>query len=255
MDVPAGEDATRSGSSPGPGALGQLESVVRTVAAASAAGALLGVLVGGVGGRLGMALLAAKNPDATGRISDDGFRIGQFTLGGTIQLLAACLQLGLIAAMIYLALRGLALGPRWLRVAELALGATVVFGAILISPDGVDFVILDPPLLPVAVFLVIPAVFSVLLCLLTEHWLAPTAWFARAPVRQVGATLLVWVLTGPLLVVLAAALGLGVVWRRASASVPARLRSGLTWCTRLLAGGVGIWALTALVADVDAILG
>ena len=226
---------------------------MRKVAAASASGAVLGVLVGGVGGRLGMALLAAQNPEATGRISDDGFRIGQFTLGGTIQLLAACLQLGLAAAMIYLALRGLALGPQWLRVAELTVGGTVVFAAILISPDGVDFVILDPPWLPIAVFLVIPAVFLLLLCLLTEHWLAPTAWFAHAPVRKVGAILLVWVLTGPLLLVLAVALGLGVVWRRAAASVPERLRSRLTWCTRLLAGGVGAWALTALLADIEAI--
>ena len=37
------------------------------------AGALLGLLVGGVGSRLAMLLLARLNPEATGVISDDGF--------------------------------------------------------------------------------------------------------------------------------------------------------------------------------------
>lgn len=58
---------------------GAAELALRRLAAITVAGAVLGVLVGGVGGRLAMVLLAALNPRATGVTSDDGFTIGQFT--------------------------------------------------------------------------------------------------------------------------------------------------------------------------------
>lgn len=51
------------------------------------AGLLLGVLVGGVGGRLAMMLLARLNPRVAGVVSDDGFVMGQFTLTSTAVLL------------------------------------------------------------------------------------------------------------------------------------------------------------------------
>ncbi|MBW3618942.1 MAG: hypothetical protein KY461_01745, partial [Actinobacteria bacterium] len=58
---------------------GEIVAAGRRFAAISLAGALSGVLVGGVGGRLAMLLIARLNPQATGRISDDGFRMGTFT--------------------------------------------------------------------------------------------------------------------------------------------------------------------------------
>jgi hypothetical protein len=230
-----------------------LEATVRTLAAVSGAGALVAVLVGGVGGRLAMALLAAKNPEDAGVISDDGFTIGQFTVGGTIQLLAAALQIGLVAALIYLVLRRLALGPRWLRVVSIAAGGAVVFAALLIDPQSVDFTVLDPHWLPVVLFLTILATFAVLLSLLVERWLAPTSWFDTAPIRHVGAVLVVWIPTGPLVVLLAAAVGIGVIWRRMSTKDPQGLRTGVAWAARALLGIIGIWALIALVSDIDAV--
>ena len=62
-----------------------LEAVVRPVAAACLAGAVVGILVGGIGGRLAMALLAALNREDHGLLTDDGFTIGQFT-GATVNL-------------------------------------------------------------------------------------------------------------------------------------------------------------------------
>jgi hypothetical protein len=230
-----------------------LDATVRTLAAVSGAGALVAVLVGGVGGRLAMALLAAQNPEDTGTISDDGFTIGQFTVGGTIQLLAAALQLGLVAGLIYLVLRQLAMGPLWLRVASIAAGGAVVFVALLIDPDGVDFTALDPDWLPVVLFLAIPAIFVVLFSVLAERWLAPHSWFATAPLRNVGAVLVVWIPTGPLIVLLAAAVGIGVIWRQMSAKVPQGSRTGAAWAARSLLGIIGIWALIALVSDVNAV--
>ena len=47
-----------------------------------------------------MMLLARLNPEATGITSDDGFRIGQFTVGDTLQLLLTGTVFGLIGACV-----------------------------------------------------------------------------------------------------------------------------------------------------------
>ena len=75
------------------------ERALRRLSAITLAGALLGLLVGGVGGRLAMMLLARLNPDATGITSDDGFVIGQFTIGNTLQLLLTGTVFGLVGAL------------------------------------------------------------------------------------------------------------------------------------------------------------
>lgn len=70
-------------------------AAARRLAAITAAGVVLGVLVGGVGGRLAMMLLAATNPGMGGLTSDDGFMIGRFTLLGSLNLLLANAWLGI----------------------------------------------------------------------------------------------------------------------------------------------------------------
>ena len=69
----------------------------------TAAGALLGLLVGGVGGRLAMMLLAQLNPEVHGRDSDDGFEMGQVS-GATFNLLFVAMLIGILGGAIYLAL-------------------------------------------------------------------------------------------------------------------------------------------------------
>ena len=92
-----------------------------------------------------MALLAGTNPENDGRISDDGFVIGRFDLGGTVQLLAFSLQVGLVATACYLVARQLVIGPRWFQVASMAVGAGASSAALIIHPDGIDFTAFDPP--------------------------------------------------------------------------------------------------------------
>lgn len=89
---------------------GSAESAARRLAALTAVGALLGLLVGGVGGRLAMMLLARLNPGAIGATSDDGFRIGQFTVAPTLGLLLLGTGLGVVGAGVYTVVRGLLLG-------------------------------------------------------------------------------------------------------------------------------------------------
>jgi hypothetical protein len=234
----------------GPARAGSLESAGRALAAATAAGAVLGVLIGGIGGRLAMSLLASLNPEDKGVISDDGFEMGQVTLGGTAQLLLATLQLGLVAALIYLALRGLALGPTWVRLASLTAGGTVVFGALVIH-EGVDFTRLEPSWLPVVLFLAIPIVFIPAAAVLTDYWLRPASWFNTADRRKVGAVLVAWLATGLLLPVAALVLGAAFLARQGLGHLSARARSAAAWVARGVLGAVGVVALVALVADID----
>lgn len=120
-----------------------LATDVRAVAAVVAAGLVLGVTVNGVGSRLAMLLLARLNPAATGRLSDDGFRMGQFDLGATLSLLSFTTAVGVLGGLVYLAVRPLRFGPRWFVLAAMAVGPAVVVGNLLVHVDGVDFTILQ----------------------------------------------------------------------------------------------------------------
>lgn len=175
-------------------------AAARRFAAVTAAGAVAGVLVGGVGGRLAMLVIARLNPQATGRMSDDGFRMGTFTPSGTLSLLTTGLLLGLLASVLYATLRQLMIGPRWFRLLSISLGPAVVVGSMLVHTDGVDFTLLQPAALSIALFVAIPGFAVLVLSLLAERWLAEDAWPARAPAWAVVPILLLF---GPVLPVLA----------------------------------------------------
>jgi hypothetical protein len=178
------------------------EGAARRLAVSTAAGALVGLLVGGVGGRLAMMLLAALNAQATGTLSDDRFEIGQFTAAGTLNLLAVATVLGVLGGGVYAAVRTLMLGPRWFQVVSVALGPAVVVGDLLVHTDGVDFTLLQPAWLGVALFVALPAAYAALLTVLAERWLDPEGPFLRAP-RAVGlAPLLLWLPIAPVLAIL-----------------------------------------------------
>lgn len=137
----------------------------------------LGIVVGGIGGRLAMSLLAELNPQATGVVSDDGFVMGQVTLSGTLNLLVAGAFLGAFGGIVYAAARHLTFGPRWWRLLSVALGAGLPVGALIVHPDGVDFTLLEPLWLAVALFVAIPALYGVLLALVVEERApAPPGW-------------------------------------------------------------------------------
>ena len=125
--------------------------LVRRVALGAGAGALVGMVVGGVWGRAFMAVLAALNAEDHGTRTDDGFRMGQFTVGGTLNLLVVTAVIGAIGGLVFLSVRGLRFGPAWFRTASVALGATLVVGSMLVHADGVDFTRLEPVALAVVV--------------------------------------------------------------------------------------------------------
>jgi hypothetical protein len=111
-------------------------SVARAVGFAVLAGAVSGLVVGGVGGRLFMFALARLNREEHGLHTDDGFEIGQFTLSGTVNLFIITTVIGAVGGLIFLTLRGLRFGPGWFRVLSMPVGATMVVGASLVHSDG-----------------------------------------------------------------------------------------------------------------------
>lgn len=154
----------------------------------------LGVLVGGVVGRLMMFLLVRLNPENVGSVSDDGFVMGQFTVSGSLNLLLVGGFLGTVGGVVYAGARHLTFGPAWFRVVSVTLGAGLPIGASIVSTEGVDFTLLSPPELAVAMFVGIPALYGLLLAVVTERLVAPSAasWGDLEPARwlmRAGATL------------------------------------------------------------------
>jgi hypothetical protein len=170
--------------------------LIRRLAAVGCAAVVVGATVAFLGGRLAMRLLAAANPGASGMVTDDGFVVGTVSVGGSTQLLLAAVQISMLGGALYLPLRALLLGPAWFRTATLSVGVATCFAALLVDPEGFDFVVLDPPWLPVVLFWVLPLVHTAVFATLAEHWLREDSWFMRAPDRTVSWTVLVWLLTG-----------------------------------------------------------
>ena len=136
----------------------------------AAAGALAGIAVGGIAGRLVMLLLRVlSDPIVIGVTSDDGFEIGRVTLGGSVQLVGATAALGAVNGVLYVLLRDAI--PVRARAALWSLFAAAVGGSQIVHGDGVDFTFLDPLWLAVAAFVVLPGVAALAVVLLVERWL------------------------------------------------------------------------------------
>jgi hypothetical protein len=222
-----------------------LVAAARVLATASLVGAVSGAFVVGVLGRAAMALLAGLNPAASGVTSDDGFVMGQFTLSGSLQLVGAGVQLGVIGAAVYVAVRGLMFGPSWFRLLSMSLAPGVVVGAVIVHTDGVDFVLLEPVWLAVGLFIALPSIFCGLVHLWCQRALADGGVQAR------------WLLVCGLVlsVIVAIPMLVGFLGLRALRKLDAG--RGFLWAPWsawvLRAGFVAVfgWAVLDLVVDVD----
>jgi hypothetical protein len=181
--------------------------LVRSAWLAGAAGGVAGLLIGGVGGRFAMFILRLTSDDfVRGAESDDGFTIGRFSLE-TGFLLAVTAALGSIAALLYVSLRP-ALPARWRR----AIWATVCAatgGAAIVHTDGVDFKLLEPAALAVAMFIAIPAAGGWLMAYFIDRW---DPWWItnrrRTAIASIGIVPVILIGVGliPVAVIVAAAL-------------------------------------------------
>jgi hypothetical protein len=165
-----------------------LTAAVRPVAATAVAGSLTGAVIGGIGGRLAMFVLRlTSDPALRGLNTDDDFTIGTFS-GATLFLVIFTTVLGIIGGLAYLVVRG------WLpqRGRPWLFGALtgIVGGATVLRPGGIDFTLLEPLGLAVAMFIALPAAYGVAVSVLAERFLARDSAFARSRAWIAGLVLL-----------------------------------------------------------------
>jgi hypothetical protein len=175
------------------------------------AGALAGLVWGAIGGRVVMLVLRLTTPEADGVTTDDGFEIGQVTLGGTLNLAAGMILGGAVSGVVYVAVRT-AVVPA-LRAPLAALFGAAAGGAAFISPDGIDQRILEPRWLTVGAFVVLPAAATLTIVLVVERLgrrgprVLPPAPPRAAATARVLVTLAGVVLTAAAAIALADAVG------------------------------------------------
>ena len=184
-----------------------MRALARLVSATIIIGALTGAVVGGLGGRLAMRILFLTSGDRVkGLTSDDGFTIGRFTLRDTIGLVIVTAFLGIVAALLLLAAR-----PFVVRFGAFATPAMagfygVVGGALIVDPDGVDFSVLEPALLAIALFVLIFVAFGALVSHFVSAAAAEDSWAQRWTWWVIGPPLVALALPPMLLLALVAAL-------------------------------------------------
>lgn len=184
--------------------------------------------------------------------SDDGFVIGQLSFQ-SLFLLLMCTVAGAFNGLCYAVVRTF-LPLRGRLAAWAAIGAAVG-GSLIIHPDGIDFVFLDPLWLAVVMFTAIPCLCAFLVARTTERWMARPGWYrGRAAVVSIVAGL---VSAAALVLSVPALIGAGLIawlarFRPLRAAVESRaatvaMRTGLS---ALLA-----WSSVALARDVASVLG
>jgi hypothetical protein len=156
---------------------GSRRTVLARISVTCAIGALTGAVIGGAGGRLAMLVLRlTSDPSLHGRETDDGFTIGVIS-GATLFLVGLTAFLGVAGALVYAATRSWV--PARLRPWAAAVVAGAVGGAEVIRPDGIDFTLLEPLPLAVAMYVALPAAYGAALSVLLERSFArpaPKGW-------------------------------------------------------------------------------
>jgi hypothetical protein len=229
-----------------------MRAVLRTMGIASAAGFVVGTLLLGTLLRLAMLVLRLTSDSSLRGVETDfGATIGRFSAVDTGLFILGCGGVGAIAGMVYLAIRPVV--PPRLRAPVAALAAGTFGPAVVIDPDGVDFAILEPALLAVAMFAASLAAFGYAVSAAAE-WLLRVPWWRTSPAA--------WIVMGPLLLVtLGVAFPFGVpaiavavavsAWRSAPslrARVPGR---AVAWAGQL--GVVAAIGLSAAFLAVDVV--
>jgi hypothetical protein len=228
-------------------------AVVRWVLLGASAGALAGLLIGGVGGRLAMFVLRLTSSDSVrGLTSDDGFEIGRFS-GETLFLLGITTILGGVAGIVYVAARTLV--PRGLRVVSWAAVGGVVGGAQLVDADGIDFRLLGPRWLAILMFVAIPTAAAAAMAVWVERWSDHWWWSDRRRTTLAALPATVLLLIPPLPAAVAVVAGLVVVAGRVRTfrDLPSRTPIHIAVGIALLA--VVTVGVLALVNDIREIIG
>jgi hypothetical protein len=228
------------------GAMPPLRSELRVGArwllVGAAAGAVVGLIVGGVGGRLLMLVLRLASPGSVGLVSDDGFEIGVVS-HRTLQLFGATTQIGAVGGIGYVAARAF-IADR-MRVLVWAVVGGALGSAAVVHSDGRDFT-LEPRWLAVGGFVAIAVVAG-----------AGTAALVERAARERGAwatsTGVLAAVLGGLAVLLALPFALATLGLARIAAIRSRARSYGRLVAAVVLSALVAVSLAKLVRDVSAI--
>ena len=144
--------------------------ILRDIARGGIASLVVGLFVAGVGGRIVMRLAAILVPDAVGAFTENGFRIGDITLSGSLGLIMTGLFLGPFAGVVWVVVSPWIPGAGLAR-AILTMPIAMALGTlVLIREDNRDFRILDHDPVVVAVLLALVAIVGLSIALV-DDWL------------------------------------------------------------------------------------
>lgn len=147
-----------------------VSEVLRDIARVGFAGAIVGILVAGIGGRLVMRLAAILQPDSAGALTEFGSRIGEITLSGSLGLLLTGLVGGLGAGTVWVVVSPWipAVG---LRRAILTMPVAIALGgSFVIEGDNRDLLILQHDPVVITALIVLVALVGLSLSLV-DDWL------------------------------------------------------------------------------------
>lgn len=231
-----------------------LKVSARRVSAGVVGGLVAGAVVGGVVGRFGMFVLRVTS-DASlhGVKTDDGFIIGRLSRE-SLFLLIATATLGVLGGILYIAVR--AWLPERQRAALAGVFGGIVGGALVISPDGLDFTRLEPLPLAVAMFIALPALYGVTMSMFVERLLREDSKFNRSRGSFLGLIpLLAIVASGPLgIVLLVLMFGLWALHRWMPEAASLVRSTAVVWTGRAILLAVTGLGLVGLVEDIDQVL-
>lgn len=219
----------------------------RRLSAGLWAGLIAGALIGGAGGRLAMyALRLTSDPRVIGMTSDDGFTIGEFTADtGFLFLLGAAA--GALGGVFYLLVRGWL--PGKYRPFAYGLFGAAVGGSFVVHPDGIDFVVLSPRWLAIAMFVALPGLYGAATSLLAERFLVKPEAGRRYGWVAAFLPLLALAVMGPIGVLLLVIVTAGWAINKRLPLVDWWRSRPITWFGRFALLAIFVFALVTLVAD------
>ena len=220
------------------------------------AGVAVGVVLIGVGSRLAMLVLRLTSPDrARGVTSDDGFTIGEVSLGGTYNLLNLGAAVGLVGAFAYRLVAPWLIGPSWFRRSTTGLAAGAVAGSMLIHADGVDFTLLQPTWLAIGLFIALPAAFGVAIGVAVDAVERKGRVAVTGRRRAILPVALVVLFPLSAIILVFAAAGLFACSILRTVPVVQRIRDAKTYALAIRATwlGIAVLGMLALVSDVQAL--
>lgn len=147
-----------------------VSEVLRDIARGGFAGAIVGIVMAGLGGRLVMRLAAILVPDSAGSFTGNGNRIGDITLSGSLGLVLFGLVVGLVGGTVWVIVSGWIPGVG-LRRAILTMPVAIALGATgLIDGGNRDFRILEHDPRVVALLVALVALIGLSIALV-DDWL------------------------------------------------------------------------------------